>query len=337
MDKERQVIRLILEALGEPEGHLNRYFESDSEIIRLGDKNLLFTTDEFSEEDLFRDHQPFTLGWNVAVASISDILASGGNPLYFGHSLTISDKWNDDFIKKFSQGIAECIRNAGVTFMGGDLGFSEKWHFTGIVLGETDKPLTRRGAKAGDLIFMTGNIGAGNLEAALKLYSSYPALKPILNRVSVKFHLRLAESRIIRNYANCCIDSSDGVLKALINLVEITKTGFEISEPDYCREGLLACSILGKPKELLLMGECGEYELVFTISPELEDQLNKEAVLDKVTFQKIGVVTGTQHYLLNDSGRQRDFTKFQIFARDYPDVKDYLNALNTYLKNENHS
>ena len=335
MDKERHVIRMILEALGEPEGHLTRYFESDAEIIRLGDKNMLFTTDEFSEEDLFRDHHPYTLGWNVAVAAISDILAGGGNPLYFGHSLTISHKWDDDFIREFSNGIAKCIKNAGATFMGGDLGFSEKWHFTGIVIGETDKPLTRRGAKAGDLIFMTGNIGAGNLEAALKLYSSHLALKPFLNRVSVKFHLRLAESRVLRKYANCCIDSSDGILKALINLAEITKTGFVITEPDYCKDGLLACTLLGKPKELLLMGECGEYELVFTIPPELEVPFRKEADQNHLSFQKIGFITEVQRYLLNQLGRHRDFTDFRLYARDFPDVKDYLHALTNYLQDEN--
>jgi thiamine-monophosphate kinase len=335
MDRERQVIRMILEALGEPEGHVNRYFESDAEIIRLGDKNLLFTTDEFSEEDLFRDHHPFTLGWNVAVATISDILASGGNPLWFGHSLTLSNKWDDDFIRKFSQGIAECLKKADVSFMGGDLGVSDKWHYTGIVLGETDKPLTRRGARAGDLIFMTGNIGAGNLEAALKLYSSHATLKPVLNQVTVKFHLRIAESKVLRNYANCCIDSSDGVLKALINLAEITETGFEITSPDYCKDGLLACTLIGKPKELLLMGECGEYELVFTIPPELEDSFRKEAEENHLSFHKIGFITEVQRYLLNEPGRHRDFTDFRLYARDFPDVKDYLHALTNYLKDEN--
>jgi len=335
MDREKQVIKLILESLGEGEGHLNRFFESDSEIIRIGDKKLLFTTDEFSKEDLFRDHDPFNLGWNVAVATISDILASGGNPLYFGHSLTLSHHWTDDFIRKFSLGTAECLKKAGASFMGGDLGTSEKWHYTGIVLGESHTPLTRRGARAGDLIFMTGNIGAGNLEAALKLYSSHLALKPLLNQVSVKFHLRLAESKILRKYASCCIDSSDGVLKSLITLAEINETGFEINHPEYCTEGLRACRLLGKPKELLLMGECGEYELVFTVPPNCEDLLLKDAKENNLSFHKIGVMTGSQRYLLNEPGKQRDFTSFRIFARDYPDVKDYLNALSNYLKNEN--
>jgi thiamine-monophosphate kinase len=334
MDREREIIRIMLDSLTGGETPAQPYFSIDAERFGFAGKEFLFTTDEFSEEDLFRDHDLSVLGWNLAVATISDIYAAGGTPVFFGHSVSVPPNWTNSQVRDLSDGIASCLKQSGVSFIGGDLGFSERWHYTGIVLGEVQKPLSRLGAKAGDSIYITGDIGKGNLEAALKLYSANPALKLLTDRIILRFSLRNAESELIRNFANCCIDTSDGMLKALQTIAELNKVGFIVGNLPYSPEGLFATQLLGKPRELLFMGESGEYELLFTVSPETEQALLKEADLRKLDFHRIGQITGSPGLYLEGKNRTLDLQKFRFSARDWPDVGSYLDKLVKTLKDE---
>ena len=335
MDREREIIRIMLDTFTGGETPGQPYFSTDAERFRFAGRDFLFTTDEFSEEDLFRDHDLSTLGWNLAVATISDIYAAGGTPLFFGHSVSIPSQWTNVQIQDFSNGIASCFRQSGASFIGGDLGFSDRWHYTGIVLGEAQQPLSRMGARAGDSVYITGTIGKGNLEAALKLYSTHPSLKRLLNHFSIRFSLRNAESEQIRNIARCCIDTSDGVLRALQTIAELNKVGFVVSNLPYSREGLLATRLLGKPEELLFMGESGEYELLFTVPAEIEPVLLSEAKQKKLIFHKIGHITESPDWLLEEKNKTLDLKKFRFSARDYPDAETYLDKLVKTLKDEN--
>ena len=99
MNKETQIIKKIIEILPKSEFLENNFFESDAEIINHNNKKLLFSIDEFSQEDFFRDDYPYELGINVSIATISDILASGGRPLFYAHSFTIdNEKWDSNSI-----------------------------------------------------------------------------------------------------------------------------------------------------------------------------------------------------------------------------------------------
>jgi len=338
MNKEFDIITKLAKSLPRSPSQMNELFESDSEIIRYNDKNLLFTVDDYSAEDQIRDHDPYTLGWNLTAATLSDIFASGGIPLFYAHSLSIEpDKWDDRYIKEFSEGVSAVLKKAEAFFIGGDLGTSEKWHYTGIALGEAHEPITRKGAKEGDLILMSGQIGTGNLEAAFSLYSDKPLLKPILKNVKNRFPVRLEESKLISKYATSCIDSSDGVLNALNTLADINNTGYTITETPYLAGGLAACKILSKPSELLLLGECGEYELVFTMDEKDKSKFLQTAKDQRLSFTIIGKMIAEPVKTLFSSGKHFDLTEFNIRARDYEDVKVYLQSLTHYLKSHEKS
>ncbi|MBN2440387.1 MAG: hypothetical protein JXJ04_03550 [Spirochaetales bacterium] len=196
--------------------------------VEFNGQSMLFSMDEFSKEDNFRESDPGVLGANLATGSISDILASGGIPLFYAHAMVIGDTWDDQFIKEFSQGIAEVLAKAKTTFLGGDLGKSKTWHYTASVIGKAPlKPVRRTGARAGENIYITGRIGGGNLEAALTLYvkkySGNKMMSNIMTSIPIKFVLRLKESRLIQKYASCSIDTSDGVFNALNEIAEKNK------------------------------------------------------------------------------------------------------------------
>jgi thiamine-monophosphate kinase len=307
-------------------------FETDASTFRPGDGELLFSTDEFSSEDNFRRHNPSDLGWNLAAATISDIHAAGGIPLFYGHSVTVQSDWDEYFIHRFSEGIAHCLSLSGAAFLGGDLGMSDHWKYTGIAIGKKLASLNRIGARASDLIYMTGDIGSGNLEAALRLYSNNPVLKPLLSLVHVRFPLRNRESVLVRKYANCCIDSSDGLFRALQDLASFSKTGFRIKHPNFHPQGLAACKLLGKPEEILFLGECGEYELVFTIPPAKENDFLAEATSLGLKFSKLGEITAEQDFLLENKNRITDLSGYTICARNYRDVKEYISEIVHFIE-----
>ncbi len=332
MSKEKDIIRKIVDILPQSPALQNNVFESDAEILSFNNKKLLYSVDEFSKEDYFRDDYPYELGLNLAIGTISDILASGGRPLFFSHSISMSENWNMNFVEAFSQGIADVLKDCGAGFIGGDLGKSDSWKYTGIAIGESVKPITRIGAKEGDLIYMTGNVGAGNIEAAMNLVLNYDVLgnKIILPRL--KLNLRLKESELISKYATSCIDSSDGVLSSLNTISDLNNVGFEISHIPYKKEGIELCKLISKPKCLLFMGECGEYELVFTISKNNESVLLSEANKNQLVFTKIGEITGKNKKQIKTEDEKIDFMNFEISARDYNNIEEYLSDLNNYVK-----
>jgi len=311
---------------------LNELFESDSEILSYHGRNLLFTVDDYSREDRFREHDPYTLGWNLTVATISDILASGGVPRYYAHSVIFNDNtWDQKYLSDFSRGIADVLKSSGTFFIGGDTGTADNWHYTGIAIGESESPITRKGAKAGDIILMTGVVGAGNLEAAIGIYSENPLINNVLRHYKTKLPLRNTESSLIREFATSCIDSSDGVLNALITLSDINSCGFELTHVPYLFKGLAACKILSKPAELLLLGECGEYELVFTIPEKDLAVFLQKAEDQRLSFTPVGRMIGQPERSLITRDKRINFSDFDIRGRDYSNISLYLEELTHYL------
>ena len=334
MDQEKEIIRQILDRIPRGKGHLSDFFESDAELIEFSGVPLLFTTDEFSGEDLFRDDDPYTLGWNMVVCTVSDILASGGTPRYYAHSMQVSRAWSKKYIGDFATGISAALKSAGGAFIGGDLGVSDNWHYTGICLGEPGRHLSRKDALPGELIFMTGEVGAGNLEAALSIYDDNRNIRELSSKYKTSFKLRLPESRLINQFATSCIDTSDGVLNALNTIADINNVGYQVSDLPYLKEGLLGCQLFSKPQTLLFMGECGEYELLFTIKKRDVKDFLLQAGDKNILVSRIGEVRTDTGKILIEDNRVINFDAFNISARSYKDTGEYLDALFRYLKSQ---
>jgi thiamine-monophosphate kinase len=333
MNKEREIIEKIISILPQSEFLQNNFFESDAEILNYNNKKLLFSIDEFSQEDFFSDNNPYELGGNVAIATISDVLASGGRLLFYAHSLTIDNKnWDNKFIEDFSKGIANVLKQTNTGFIGGDTGVSELWKYTGVVIGEAENPITRIGAKDGDLIYMTGQVGAGNIEAAKTLYVNNNLIDIKLSLPIFKLNLRHKESKFINSYATSCIDSSDGVLNAINTISKLNNVGYKITKLPYSQVVIQFCELISKPKCLFFMGECGEYELVFTIKEKHKDLFIQEAKSNKLSFTQIGVIQKDHQKLLQTKDYNIDFTNYTISARDYSNISDYLHELINYVK-----
>lgn len=312
-----------------PKGRVNECFESDAEIIDAPGGRLLFTTDEFSQEDLFREDDPYLLGWNVAAGAISDIYACGGEPLFYAHALTVGPAWDERYLEGFGRGIRDVLSETGAKFIGGDCGRSELWRCTATVIGSCpEPPRTRRGAKPGDLIYVSGPIGPGNLEAAGRLCLATGGKRP----ERLQLPVRRREAEVMRRFASCCIDTSDGVWSALNSIAELNGCGYAVRDVPYSTSGTEFCQAAGLSTRLLFLGECGEYELLFAVRPEINGQFLRAAGEAGCAFLPIGQITANGCFL-QEHGETINLSGQNIHARDYKRMEEYLLALAACARN----
>jgi thiamine-monophosphate kinase len=328
MISEKTICEVLSSML--PSGRLNRCFESDAEVISLNGKaNCLFSTDEFSAEDLFRENDPRLLGWNVAAGATSDILACGGTPLFYAHALTVDSRWDDNYLRGFGAGVRDVLNATGARFIGGDCGRSEIWRCTVSVIGACDSaPIARRGAAPGDGIYLSGEIGAGNLEAALRLFQDEHS--SVAESLHFRLPLRQAESAFLRSYASCCMDTSDGVCAALQTIADLNGCGYAISGLPYLPAALGFCRNASLPAASLFLGECGEYELLFTVRPDREGSFLADARKSGCTFHRLGTITDSGREL-HEQGRAIDLNSWRVQARDFANPAAYLKAMIQWL------
>jgi thiamine-monophosphate kinase len=147
----------------------------------------------------------------------------------------------------------------------------------------------------------------------------------------VEFPLHIAASKLVSKYASACIDTSDGLLNALLILSEINAIGFAVSSVPYYTPGVMLTHLLGLPVEILMAGECGEYELLFTVHPEHEQEMVREAQLHSMKLYRIGKMAEPGEATVMSANQGIDVRDFDLCARNYRDQREYVAMLTTYL------
>lgn len=322
--KEENIIKEVCKNLPRSIMQYNSLFESDAEIIEYNNNRLCFNIDEYSSEDLFIEDNAYYLGWNIAVATISDILAVGGVPKFFAHSMSVSNKWSQEYIKSFSKGIGDVLKELKCYFIGGDTSITNHWKYTGWAMGEViDKPLLRSEAIIGDAIYITGKVGLGNIQAAANIFNE--------KLDKIKFKILLEESKLISKYSKCAIDTSDGLFNSIQNISKVSDCGFILENIVYEKIGFQISKKLSIPIEALMLGECGEYQLLFTIDESKINEFEKEYKSKKFEFYKIGKILDNNQKLIRTDSKLMDFRDFNLKARDYENKKNYLSDLIKYI------
>ena len=221
----------------------------DAAVVKSSAKYLLITTDTFIENVHFRLKSTsfFDLGRKALAANISDIAAMGGWPTHALITVGIPKTMNVKKIDELYRGIDRLARKFKIDIIGGDTVQSPKEVVISItLLGEVEKGnlLLRSTARVGDAILVTGVFGG-------------PAAKkfPISN---FQFPIRIKEARTIAKagLATAMIDSSDGLVRSVLEICRASKAGSRIwlDSVPIARGANLDQALYG--------GE--EYELVFT-------------------------------------------------------------------------
>jgi len=219
----------------------------DSAIIDSGDNLTLVSTDLLLEGIHFNlVYTPLKhLGYKSVIRAISDIYAMNGTPGQIFVALGISSRFFVEQIEELYEGIYLACTRFKVDLAGGDTSSS----LTGLTIAVTatgfvDKELLvkRNGAKANDLICVTGNFGASYmglqiLERERKIFDKDKSFKPDLAGYEyiIERQLKpgfpdivlsgLRENKII---PSSMIDVSEGLVSDLLHLCKLSGTGCRI-------------------------------------------------------------------------------------------------------------
>ncbi len=313
----------------------NKIHQTDAEIIEpdgLG-KYLAVTTDTISEEIKFSLYDdPFLIGWMTVMVNMSDIAAVGATPLGIMISEAFSSEMNSEFISKIQEGIEAACQTCSTFVLGGDISFADQLSLTGFAIGmlEKDRFLSRVGCKPGDLIYSTGKLGKGNGFALQKIN----LLKD--SKINYKPVARLKEGKSILDIAHCCMDTSDGTISTLDQIMRLNNCGIKLNddwENLVDEESKEICGRLNIPVWFLLAGYHGEFELIFSVDSNTEDKLLTIGKKNNWDPVKIGRAIDEPQLIMNLHGSEKkvDTSLIRNLAFQHSrDIKSYISSLFEY-------
>jgi thiamine-monophosphate kinase len=168
------------------------------------------------------DTDPANLGWKALAVNLSDLAAMGANPRWalLAGALPAVD---EDWIAKFAEGFFACAREHGVDVVGGDT-TRGPLNVCVTAFGEVapGQALRRDGARAGDLVWVSGRpglaaLGLAHLQGRIALPGQWPRL--CIGALE-KPRPRIALGLALVGIATAAIDISDGLLADLGHIGE---------------------------------------------------------------------------------------------------------------------
>ncbi|QTH63853.1 thiamine-phosphate kinase [Psychrosphaera ytuae] len=259
------------------------------------DMLLVVATDTMVENThFFKDACPRSIGHRCMAVNLSDFAAMGAEPAWASIALTLPSV-DEEWVKEFTEGLFEIAEYYNVQIIGGDTTqgpLAVSVSLKGFVA--EGKALLRSGAKAGDWLFVTGQLGDSALAVEAKLGKesiSEDALKKVQQRFDYPA-ARIAAGHVLRHAATSALDVSDGLVQDLGHILKASGVSAEI-DVDKVPVSPVVVEAVGEERalELALMG--GEdYELLFTVPEEQKGYLELNATAMGINYTCIGQIKG---------------------------------------------
>lgn len=284
----------------------------DAAVIKTSQKDqfLLVTTDMLIAGEHFDQSwsTPQQIGVKAVECNVSDIAAMGGTPTYMFISIALTKNTTVEWFEKLYSGISETSKKYDIFIAGGDTVRGPAVTLNITLLGNVLKKnlCLRSHAKAGDLLAITGSLGAS--AAGLKLHQQHLPLPSYLEQKFCAPTCRLESAQKIASAVNAMIDISDGLASEIRHICEQSKVGAIINENDipiHSQVNDTGKKLNIDPMEFVLNG--GEdYELLFSILPSNLDQLKRM----QINFYVIGKITDKtgECYLVNKANQRIKLT-----------------------------
>lgn len=266
----------------------------DAAVIDPLGKQIVITTDLLVESvhfDLM--YTPLKhLGYKSVVVNVSDVYAMNASPTHITLSIAISNRFSVEALEDFYEGVYAACDKYGIDLIGGDTTTSQKGFVISVTaVGEVlqDKFVKRSTAQKGDLLCVSGDLGAAYIGLALlerekKIFIESPQVQPDLEGEKyVIGRLLKPEARkdIIEFFEKSAvtptsmIDVSDGLSSEILHICKQSELGcvlYEEKIPIHNDTKNAAYKFEMDPTACALSG--GEdYELLFTVSQNDYDKL----------------------------------------------------------------
>ncbi|GKV90639.1 thiamine-phosphate kinase [Pectobacterium carotovorum] len=245
----------------------------DCALLTVADKQMLaVSTDTLvSGVHFLPDIDPADLGYKSLAVNLSDLAAMGADPAWLSLAITLP-KSNSQWLSAYSDSLFELLDYYGMQLVGGDttrgpLSLTLTIH--GLV--PAGRALTRRGARIGDWIYVTGSLGDSAAGLAI-LQNTLRVDDEETRQRLIQRHLRpqprILQGQALRDLASSAIDLSDGLISDLQHILKASECGARINldaipQSDWLR------GCVGEEQALRWALSGGEdYELCFTV-PEI--------------------------------------------------------------------
>ena len=317
--------------------HLTRNNETRnaSTVVSVGDdaavldhygKRVVVTTDLLIEGVHFDlVYTPLThLGYKSVIVNLSDVYAMNAIPTQVTVSIGISNRFSVEALEEFYEGVYAACEKYNVDLVGGDTTTSNKGFIISVTaIGEVaeDRFVKRDGAKKGDLVCVSGDLGAAYLglllmEREKKIFLESPEVQPDLEGQDYILRRLLkpeARKDIIEFFEKndilptSMMDISDGLSSEILHICKQSNAGSILYEDklpvaDQSRE--FAFKLELDPTACALSG--GEdYELLFTL-----DQKDYDKIVLNEQISVIGYITepGEGVNIITRSGKKHAIT-----------------------------
>ena len=254
---------------------------------------LVTTTDTLSEGvHFFKNDSPEDIAYKSLAVNLSDIAAMGATAKCFTLALTLP-KLDEIWLKQFSQSLKQTSKKYNVSLIGGDT-TRGPLNITITMMGvvETSKAIKRSGARNGDNIYVSGEIG----DAALCLKKINAGERPHkaelikLNRPIPRIELGSA----LKGIANSCIDISDGLEQDLSHIIKASKVGAMVDIQELPLSQSMIKYIESNDDWALPLCGGDDYELCFTAPENFYSEIINIAEFCKIKITKIGVINDSK-------------------------------------------
>jgi len=276
----------------------------------------LITTDAFVEGVHFRREfaTPWQIGWKAMAANLSDIAAIGGEPRWAVVSVAFSETISVEEVEELYRGMNAVCSPFGCSIVGGDTSFSPDRMLISIaVIGEVEKErLTlRNGAKIGDAICVTGELGGS--EAGLQVLKEKGPTDEDVVRRHLEPRPRLREARTMGEVGriHAMIDISDGLSSEIHHICRESRVGARLfaAKIPICPGAREIARKVGRSPMDYALGGGEDFELLFTLCPGEVERVRSHllnnirtpvAVIGEIVELRKGVV------LVGEDGRERE-------------------------------
>jgi thiamine-monophosphate kinase len=279
----------------------------DAAVIDAGDNEIVVTTDLLVEGVHFDlSYMPLKhLGYKAVMVNLSDVYAMNAQATQITVSIAVSNRFPLEALEDLYAGIQTAADIYNVDLIGGDTTSST----TGLLISVTaigmtnpEKLTYRNGAKANDLLVVTGDLGGAYLglqvlEREKQVYQVNPNSQPDLDQYSYIIERQLkpeARKDIVKLLADlevkptAMIDISDGLSSEIIHLCKQSKVGCDLYETKIPLDPqvISTCEEFNIDSTTVALNGGEDYELLMTISQEDYPKIKANPNLTVIGYMK---------------------------------------------------
>ncbi|MEG3225076.1 MAG: thiamine-phosphate kinase [Methanobacteriales archaeon Met13] len=284
--------------------------EDDAAILSLGNDYLVVTSDLLLEPSHFPTvMNPMEMGKKAVIVNLSDLSAMGARPIGLIMSIGLPPNLPLEDFDSLLEGIIGTCEEYDMALLGGDTNQADNITLCGTALGIVDKNkvLMKSGAREGDLVAVTGDLGlaaagfeillGSPISIDLNSLEKEDAIKHALQpRARVKEGLLLAESKAVTS----ATDITDGLLSEMGEIAAASGVGMRFYENKLPVKPIVTeiASIVNKNPIEMIISYGEDFELLLTIK---KDEFN--SLKDLVELHVIGeVISSRRIEMINKNG-----------------------------------